>query len=104
MLFAFKYKLNIPLLFSSNIFISPCLFNEAAHHIKKKPQTKTKKQICLYDVSCMAQKSSSTSYWQRAKIGEHHKLKQKVYQEKTKKNNTSETRLQRLDIKGCLAF
>lgn len=43
MLFAFKYQLNITLLFSLNIFISPCLFNKAAHHIKKN-QTKPKKQ------------------------------------------------------------
>lgn len=44
MLFAFKYQLNITLLFSLNIFISPCLFNEAAHHIKKnKPKQKNKK-------------------------------------------------------------
>lgn len=44
MLFAFKYKLNIPLLFSLNIFISPCLLNEAAYHIKKtKPNQKNKK-------------------------------------------------------------
>lgn len=44
MLFAFKYQLNITLLFSLNIFISPCLFNEAAHHIKKtKPNQKKQK-------------------------------------------------------------
>lgn len=48
MLFAFKYQLNITLLFSLNIFISPCLFNEAAHHIKKnKPNKKTNKKTNL---------------------------------------------------------